>query len=96
MAELLAVVADDEGFGVYMLTFPQIALRKTVVANQRIGQYHYLTGIRWIGQALGVACHCRIKDHFTTDVLMGSKGVTAESGAIIKNQCCFSHFLYNL
>ena len=75
-----------------------IGFRNAVVALQRESSHQYLTLVRWVGEALGIAGHGGIEHHFAgRPGSVIAKRMAAKNGAVFENQSCgrcLSHNAY--
>ena len=85
-----AIVADDDGFGMNLFAFHKggdailfnAEWGYTIVADQRVGEYHHLTCIRGIGQTLRIAHHGWVEDDFTCHRLFVAERFPVESSDV--------------
>ena len=95
----LTIVTHDNGQGIYPVALHEsgnaIALygkgRHAIVAYQRIGQRHQLSGIARICQALGIAHHGRVEYHLSNHGLLIAEALSLEFRSVLKDECYIFH-----
>ena len=93
VAIFAAIIADDDSFGMNLLAFHEGreavrlegARRDTVVANQRVSQDHQLSGVGRVGQALRIARHCGIENHFAGHRLLITERIPSERRPVVED-----------
>ena len=91
VAVLFAVIAYHDTLCVNTFTFhegskPIGSHRErwhTIITYERIGKYHDLTSIGWVGQTLGIPHHGGIEDHFTSYSLVIAEAIAMKLSSIL-------------
>ena len=104
MRVLLAVVRNDDGACINLialhecweLVVSECEWRHAVVAYQRIGKGHELTGIGRIGKALGVTHHGSIEYHFSSNRSIVAETLAMKLSSVAKDECYIFHIYFDV
>ena len=93
MAIIFTIIAYNNGFGMDMLALHKSGKpirfeskrRHTVIAHQRIGERHQLSGIRRVGQAFGITRHGCVEDHLSRYRFFKAERLAVEAAPVVED-----------
>src|SRR3989344_5336812 len=81
---VLRIFGNDEAGYLYPLGFKFSFVRHSVIADERIGEHKYLSGIRWIGQGFGISHHPCIENDFSGRRTFCSKALALDESPVFQ------------
>ena len=102
VAELTAVITHDNGTHVYLLALHESGKSilfecegwHSIVANQREGECHQLSGIGGVGQTLGITHHSGIEHHLSCHRFLVTERSAMKLRSVFQSQCNLSVHLF--
>mgnify|MGYP005944803755 CR=1 FL=1 len=93
MTVVTGIIAYDKGFGMDAFALHKYRQpvggegkrRHTVIAHQRIGERHQLSGIRRVGQAFGITRHGCVEDHLSRYRFFKAERLAVEAAPVVED-----------